>query len=239
MRKAIKSVLLGVVFSFVTANSGFAQYYPSGTVENISEQTLIDNGWIKHYESTYGTPISTPETTLRPSGQYTILAGKSSGSQIITLAAAAPTANVFTQTVTNTPQLVNGTYWYYTPVVSQLNNLGSIGFSGSQTINQDSADIQDLANTTKLSWHITNNNAGGYRLGNQVNLNNENTYIKQVWTWTPTAAVVTPPTITKTSGFYFSDSYTANQSHFLSDPDGQLRKTVDYIKLKFGSLINW
>jgi hypothetical protein len=145
------------------------------------------------------------------------------------LAATVPTAGVFSQTVLNTPQLFNSTYWYYTPLVSQLNNLGSIGFSKSQVIDQNSADAPDLANNTKLSWHITHVNTGGYRLGSQVNINNSTAHIKQVWTWTPSSA--------KTSGFYFSDSYTANQSHFLSDPDGQLRATVDYIKQKFGSLI--
>jgi hypothetical protein len=61
---------------------------------------------VKTYEQTYATPIPTPETTLRPSGQYTILAGKSAGSEIITLAAAAPTANVFSQTVVNAPQFL-------------------------------------------------------------------------------------------------------------------------------------
>jgi hypothetical protein len=120
---------------------------------------------VKTYEQTHATPVPTPETTLRPSGQYTILAGKSAGSEIITSAATAPTANVFSQTVVNAPQFFNGTYWYYTPLVSQLNNLGSIGFSESQVIDQNSADVQDLVNNTKLSWHITHVTTGGYRLG--------------------------------------------------------------------------
>lgn len=238
MSTVIKSIFVGIVISFVAANSSFAQYYPTGIVENISEQTLISNGWIKHYEQTYGTPIPDPETTLKPTGQYTILAGKSSGSNTITLAAAAPTSDVFTQTALNAPRLVNGSYWYYRPVDMGFGG-GSMGFAESSTINQMTADTQSQDLNTRLSWHIVYTGIGGYRLGSIVGLNNSNDYIKQVWTWTPTAALVTSPTITKTSGFYFSDSYTANQSHFLSDPDGQLRKTVDYIKLKFGSLIRW
>ena len=237
----MKSLLLATTISILGANYSFAEYYPSGVVQNISEQTLINNGWVKTYEQTYATLIPNPQTNLRPSGQYTILAGKSVGSNTITLAAAAPTASVFTYTTYNNPQFVNGAYWYYTPDINTVaDNTGSMGFSGGATINQGTADTINTEAETRLSWNIGSGfSIGGYRLGSVLNLNDSNAFLKQVWTWTPTAALVTPPTISKTSGFYFSDSYTANQSHFLSDPDGQLRKTVDYIKLKFGSLINW
>jgi hypothetical protein len=217
----------------VGANYSFAQYYPSGVVQNISEQSLINNGWVKTYEQTYATLIPNPQTNLRPSGQYTILAGKSVGSNTITLAAAAPTASVFTYTTANTPSFVNGAYWYYTPDINiAAPNTGSMGFSGGATINQGTADTINTEAETRLSWNIGSGfNIGGYRLGSELGLNNSVAFLKQVWTWTPSLA--------KTSGFYFSDSYSANQSHFLSDPDGQLRATVDYIKQKFGSLIKW
>ena len=102
-------------FGIFGIQSSYADYYPSGIQQNVSEQTLIDNGWTKFYEQTYGTVIGTTATPLIPSGQYVILSGKAVGSSNILLAAAAPKAQVFTETVTNTPQLLNGTYWYNTP----------------------------------------------------------------------------------------------------------------------------
>ena len=113
-KKQITAVLV-FLFSIFGIQSSYADYYPSGIQQNVSEQILIDNGWTKFYEQTYGT-ITATTAPLRPSEQYVILAGKAVGSSTITLAAAAQTSAVFTETVINTPQLLNGTYWYNTPI---------------------------------------------------------------------------------------------------------------------------
>ena len=65
-----------VLFSLFGIQSSYADYYPSGPTRNVSEQTLIDNGWVKTYEQTYQTQILSDGVGLRPTGTYTILSGK-------------------------------------------------------------------------------------------------------------------------------------------------------------------
>jgi hypothetical protein len=215
-------------FSIFGIQSSNADYYPSGIQQNVSEQTLIDNGWTKFYEQTYGT-ITATTAPLRPSEQYVILAGKAVGSSTIILAAAAPTSAVFTETVLNTPQLINGTYWYNTPS-------NSIGFAPTATISQNTADQVDTSSVLRLSWHL-NNIEGGWRLGSLTELNSSTAYLKQVWTWNgvSTTPAPAPVYVRQTSNLTFAQSLYASDT--LSDPDGELRKTVDQIMEKYGSLI--
>jgi hypothetical protein len=217
-------------FSIFGIQSSYADYYPSGIQQNVSEQTLIDNGWTKFYEQTYGT-ITATTAPLRPSEQYVILAGKAVGSSTIILAAAAPTSAVFAVTVLNTPQLLNGTYWYNTPS-------NSIGFAPTATISQNIADQQDTSSVLRLSWHL-NNTQGGWRLGSLTELNYSTAYLKQVWTWngvsTTPAPALAPVYVRQTSNLTFAQSLYASDT--LSDEDGELRKTVDQIMAKYGSLI--
>jgi hypothetical protein len=215
-------------FSIFGIQSSYADYYPSGIQQNVSEQTLIDNGWTKFYEQTYGT-ITATTAPLRPSEQYVILAGKAVGSSTIILAAAAPTSAVFTETVLNTPQLINGTYWYNTPS-------NSIGFAPTATISQNTADQVDTSSVLRLSWHL-NNIEGGWRLGSLTELNSSTAYLKQVWTWNgvSTTPAPAPVYVRQTSNLTFAQSLYASDT--LSDEDGELRKTVDQIMAKYGSLI--
>ena len=229
----VATAIFVALFTIFGIQSSYADYYPSGIQQNVSEQTLINNGWTKFYEQTYATIIGTSETLIRPSGGYVILAGKAVGSETILLAAAAPTAQVFTQTVQNTPQLINGTYWYYTLGISITDVGGSIGFAPTPSITQNAADIEE--GVQRLSWHVTGTE-GGYRIGNITNLNYSTAYLKQVWTWSPApAAVPAPLFVRQSSNLSFAQSLYASDT--LSDPDGELRKTVDQIMLKHGSLI--
>ena len=233
-KKQITGVLV-FLFTVFGIQSSYADYYPSGIQQNVSEQTLRNNGWTLFYEQTYATSLADSTTLIRPNGQYVILSGKAVGSSNILLAAAAPTAQVFTETVINTPQLLNGAYWYNTPTAS-------IGFSPTGVINQFTADTQDVSDPLRLSWHLW---GGGWRLGeinawniaSGIELTNDPggaAYLKQVWTWNgrPTAA---PIDVRQTSNLTFAQSLYASDT--LSDPDGQLRATVDQVMSKYGSLI--
>ena len=170
-----------------------------------------------------------------------ILAGKALDSTTILLAAAAPTAQVFTETVLNTPQLLNEAYWYLT-LNTFLDGFGSIGFAPTEDIDQASADIEDDSDPLRLSWHLDGVN-GGYRLGgiNHFGVGPDNielndgvggaAFIKQVWTWNG----VSTANVRQTSNLTFAQSLYGSDT--LSDPDGQLRATVDQIMAKYGSLI--
>ncbi len=231
-KKSITAIFV-FFFSIFGIQSSYADYYPSGPATNVSEQTLIDNGWVKTYEQTYQTQILNDGTGLRPTGNYTILSGKAVGSSTISLLAAAPTVDVFTQTTGNNTNLVNGTYWYYRPNIDAQG--GSIGFADTATVTLNTADV-NTSSSNRLSWHInlTNQGAagnGGYRLGTTLELNNSTAYLKQVWTWNG----VSTTNVRQTSNLTFAQSLYASDT--LSDPDGELRKTVDQIMNKYGSLI--
>ena len=228
-------------FSIFGIQSSYADYYPSGPVTNVSEQTLIDNGWTKFYEQTYATQILNDGNGLRPTGTYTIISGKAVGSSTISLLAAAPTVDVFTQTTGNNTRLVNGTYWYYVPSVTP--NGGTIGFADTATVSLNIADT-NFSSPNRLSWHLNLINQapgfnGGYKLGSSgEDLNGSTAYLKQVWTWNgPTASAPAPAPVyvRQTSNLTFAQSLYGSDT--LSDPDGQLRKTVDQIMNKYGSLI--
>jgi hypothetical protein len=225
-------IVFVVFFSLFGIQSSYADYYPSGPQQNVSEQTLRNNGWTLFYEETYGTIIGNTTTPIRPSGQYVILAGKAVDSTTILLAAAAPTTQVFTETVRDTPQLINGTYWYYTlNAAPELGpNLGSIGFAPTNLITQNWADVKDIStDPLRLSWHLDTANSG-YRLG-ALNLNGSASYLRQVWTWNG----VSTANVRQTSNLSFAQSLYGSDT--LSDEDGQLRATVDQIMNKYGSLI--
>ena len=232
-----------VLFSIFGIQSSYADYYPSGIQQNVSEQTLRNNGWTLFYEQTYGTIIGNTTTPIRPSGQYVILAGKAVDSTTILLAAAAPTAQVFTETVLNTPQLLNGAYWYLTlNTFFYVDGFGSIGFAPTEDIDQTSADVVDGSDPLRLSWHL-DEGGGGFRLGgisiigvepDNIQLNEGEggaAFIKQVWTWNG----VSTANVRQTSNLSFAQSLHASDT--LSDEDGELRKTVDQIMNKYGSLI--
>ena len=240
-----KPIITVFVFLFTVfgIQSSYADYYPSGPTRNVSEQTLIDNGWVKTYEQTYQTQILSDGVGLRPTGTYTILSGKEVGSSTISLLAAAPTADVFTQTTGNSTNLVNGTYWYFVPTKNPSVSAsgGAIGFANTSTVSLNTADISNLDSPDRLSWHVnlTSQAAGfngGYRLGTTLELNGSTAYLKQVWTWSPApVAAPAPVYVRQTSNLTFAQSLYASDT--LSDPDGELRKTVNQIMAKYGSLI--
>ena len=238
-KKSITAVFV-FLFSIFGIQSSYADYYPSGPVTNVSEQTLIDNGWTKFYEQTYATQILNDGNGLRPTGTYTIISGKAVGSSTISLLAAAPTVDVFTQTTGNNTNLVNGTYWYYRPTINAQG--GSIGFADTSTVTLNTADV-NTSSSNRLSWHINltdqgDAGTGGFRLGTTRELNNSTAYLKQVWTWNGPAAPTPKPVETyvrKSTNLQFNEAMYGSDK--LSDPDGQLRKTVDAIDAKYGNLI--
>jgi hypothetical protein len=92
-----------------------------------------------------------------------ILTGKAVGSSTLPILAAAPTDQVFTQTVDESPQLLNGTYWYYTldaaPLLGPI--LGSISFAPTNSITQNWAVAKDIGtDPLRLSWHLDAGNGG-------------------------------------------------------------------------------
>lgn len=230
-KKALTSAFV-ILLSVIGTQTSYADYYPSGIQQNVPEQTLIDNRWTLFKSQTFKTSISADVSELIPSGKYVIFAGKERESSIITLAAAALTSAVFTQTERNSPQLLNGTYWYYTQDI--LFGIGSIGFAPNENIDQFQGDLFDFSDPLRMSCYTGFIGGGCARLGTFFGYSEE--HLVQIWT--RDADPVQAPVATlarQTTNLSLSQSLYGSDR--LSDPDGQLRKTIDSINTKYGSLI--
>jgi len=115
------------------------------------------------------------------SSSYMCLAGGESGSDNLMLVGCGNCLTLLKRTPLNTPTFNSGAYWYF-------NEGNSIGFSDTNVIKQNSADIADCvdenankpcSNENKLSWHI-NQNSGGWRVGKITLLNDSTNYKKYV-----------------------------------------------------------
>jgi hypothetical protein len=133
-------------------------YYPSGPQYDVPVSTLESAGWTRCFQEPYSNRGITSITALQNAcdGDYLILTGREIGSSTLNILAAAPRADVFTVTAENEPRLVNGTYWYFTPI--EDGDAESMGFSTDATIVQDSCDYdyeEDAPVPGGLCWHIS------------------------------------------------------------------------------------
>ena len=81
--------------------------------------------------------------------------------------------SITSQTQPNKPTLLGSVYWYYSPGFS-------FGFAPDSLIIQDLSDTHDQTSNQRISWNLDDLN-GGWRLGNFVGLNNNNSFSKKVF----------------------------------------------------------
>ena len=133
-------------------------YYPSGPQYDIPVATLESAGWTRCFQEPYSNLGITSIISLQNAcdGDYLILTGREIGTSTLNILAAAPRADVFTVTAENEPRLVNGTYWYFTPI--EDGDAQSMGFSTDATILQYSCDYdyeEEAPVAGGLCWHIS------------------------------------------------------------------------------------
>ncbi|CAF1094151.1 unnamed protein product [Brachionus calyciflorus] len=150
--------------------------YP-GLTRQYSITSLLTNGFYKVYDVFYDnyTLGSDFDRIKDQCSIYSILcAGCGSvDSDILDLVACANCYSVLTPTEQNKPVLVGEAYWYMTSPLS-------FGFSPNSTIYQNSADTFNSSDQFRLSWHF-GQSAGGWRLGNLIDLNSNRNYKKYIF----------------------------------------------------------
>jgi hypothetical protein len=180
-----------VIISCDSIPNDAPSYYPCGPQQNIPISTITNAGWTQCYSEDFGADMG--EKTIDPilqscTGTYLIFAGKESTGSTALLMAAGPRASISLETPLNTPNSINGSWWYYTKEVDE--NDGSFGFAGSQSIDQSSCDIGDDDETSPFRYclHLNDNLYGGFRIGTlgtnreALNLNDGPTdYLKVVY----------------------------------------------------------
>ncbi len=150
----------------------------SGVKINISEELLGD--WTVCYTDTYDVAMGSVlgDITTNCDGDNLMIACRPAGAGTYTVAAWAPRADVLFDTGTDitTTHAANGVEWYY-------NAAWSWGFApAGETVGKDSCDA--TAGSSRLCWH-TEAASGGYRCGNTLGLNSDNTWERVVLQYTP------------------------------------------------------
>jgi hypothetical protein len=166
----------------VAASPALAAYYPSGPQTFVDKSRLDD--WKLCFTDLYNGSESLDGILAQCSGDPLMLAGGPTGSQTLTVLAAAPRADVLFDTGTsNDPHNANGSGWYFNPSWSW-------GFAKQgDPINRDNCDtLEDPNSDLRLCWHTdTGNIDGGYRAGATLELNNSVDYTRYIYEGVPAA----------------------------------------------------
>jgi hypothetical protein len=172
-----RSALAAVCLLAATASPAFAAYYPSGP------QTLVDksqlDGWAPCFTDLYADGThSLSDILSQCDGDPLMLAAGPTGSQTLTVLAAAPRADVIFDTgESNDPHNANGSGWYF-------NSSWSWGFAKQgDPISRDECDILlDPNSDLRLCWHTGSGLLiGGYRAGATINLNGSTDYARYIY----------------------------------------------------------
>ena len=173
---------LSVNLFFVSIISLLATYVDSACRTPFSGvQNNLPFSYMSSYSQVYNRPYSYASST----SEINSIRNSCSASSILCVGCYAAYSSYLTsvacggclqitqQTTMNTPNLVNGVYWYFTSSYS-------FGYSDTYSINQNSADIDSQSDASKISWHV-DQGVGGWRCGSNTYLNGDNTYYKVIY----------------------------------------------------------
>jgi MBG domain (YGX type) len=177
------AVTLGVFTVSAAPSSATAAppaYYPSGPQTGVPVSTVEAGGWTQCFLDEYANDMEAelPGLLSACSGDYLMLAGRPTGSNVLTLLAAAPRDDVLFDTGAtfgDGTHQANGTGWYF-------NAHFSWGFApAGDAVSKGECDIlRNPDDGLRLCWH-TVNASGGYRLGSLQGLNNSTAYERLVF----------------------------------------------------------
>ena len=237
-----KSLSILVVLSIAASSILFATpsqaavigaYYPSGPQRNVPISTITSGGWTLCWSSLFSATDSLANIESSCTGNNLLEAGGVVGASSYILAAAGERSSVLRLTSLNETTLNNGTYWYYYKGAGGMMGGGSMGFSPSSTISQNSADCyynganncgfpsvlvegQDPTVDLRMSWHTYSLSIiWGYRIGRLVGLSDG--YVRAIYQSNAmTSAPDSPTSVTATS----TGDTTANVSFTAPASDG-------------------
>ena len=201
MGKRLKKIaLIATAFTLVGSSFAVAEpgYYPEAPQTNVAVSSVSAGGWTRCYTDGYGSVLPTLDVIRSQcTGDYILYAaGTVADTENFLLLAAGERSVVFAGTnlaqrtvvQLGADQFSNGTYFY------GQNNL-SVGFSENATVQLFQADICVSSldgggnpnceatddGSKRLSWHGNDLGGGGWRIGNEEGLNNNNTFIREIW----------------------------------------------------------
>jgi hypothetical protein len=159
-----------------TAASTPPAYYPSGPQTDVPAATVTGGGWTPCYTDTYAGDLHTalPGLLTACTGKYLLLAGRATGSDTLSLLAAAPRSDVLFDTggSSSATHTANGSEWYF-------HDSQAWGFANQgDSVDLSACDI--LAGPLRLCWHLLPG-IGGFRIGDTTGLNSSADYERVVY----------------------------------------------------------
>lgn len=184
----VAAALFGAAAALGGSGTALAQpaYYPFGPQIDVPEGNL--EGWTQCWHTTYNIDHTDPgnalDTVLEDcDGDYLMLASRPVGSTVFDVLAAAPRADVITDTglLDNTPHNANGTGWYFNP---GTNSFSSWGFAPEgDVITRTECDTTETDDPYRLCWHtFADAISYGWRSGDTTNLNDSTDFERFIFT---------------------------------------------------------
>jgi hypothetical protein len=164
MKKYLLLALLAI--GLPVCASATPSYLPSGPQTGVSLATVTAGGWTQCYDQTMATPIgNSGENVLNScNGDYLMMAGRQTGSDVFLVLAAALRSDTIIDTgATSNTHLANGSEWWYSPNWSW-------GFTAAGDTVQNGSCNFDASSPTSMCLH-TVDFTGGYRINDIQSLN--------------------------------------------------------------------
>ena len=164
------------------ASPALAIYYPSGPQTFVPKSQL--KGWQLCFSGFYSDTESLETVLSQCDRDPLLLAGGPTGSETLTVLAAAPRDDVLFDTgQSNDPHNANGSGWYF-------NSNWSWGFAKKgDPIKRDECDVRNRPHSKlRLCWHTLGGDgmlSGGYRAGAEVGLNGSTDYTRYIYQGPP------------------------------------------------------
>lgn len=177
-RGALAPVISALALTFAVSSVAKADLYPNGVIasDDVTLSGLLSSGWTEVFsEPANSGPIT--EATISSwitdaNGGYVFLGGTDLSGNVI-LGGTGLASQVLQETSSTTTATLypsSNLYWYNDPSV--VDNIGSVGFADSSSVDLYQADVSDQSDLYRLSWHI-GYPGGGYRLGDLTALNSD------------------------------------------------------------------
>ncbi|TFW19907.1 hypothetical protein [Duganella callida] len=144
----IKIALLACAVGASTCSLA-ASYSQTGVANDIPLSDVVNGGWRLVSETNYGDSSAIADLFAGIAADSQVLIGaRLKGSAVIDVMAGATLAEITTYTPLDVTHQANGAEWYF--------NADSMGFAGAgKQIRQFTADVEDYADRSRLSWHTS------------------------------------------------------------------------------------
>lgn len=180
MVKRFGMAVVAAALASASLPAAAATYLPVGPQQNVALATVLSGGWTLCYQKTMSVGLGASAldelAACGAPGKNVMLAGRQTGSSTLLLLAQAPYADVTFNTGAADNGIThnaNGSEWYYS-------DLWSWGYAeAGAAVRKFECDTN--AGPLRMCLHTLANNVGGFRIGDNIGLNNSVDFEKLIF----------------------------------------------------------